>query len=327
MLRLRIGVAGLGRAFRLMSPAFADPRVELVAAADLRNPGFKGRFVESVEALCRDPGVDVVYVATPHQLHAEHACLAARHGKHVLVEKPMALTLEDCARMVNAARTAGVALVVGPSHGFDAPILQARELIASGRHGSLRMMTALNFTDFLTRRPRDALDTVFVNQAPHQVDLVRMLSPGEVVSVRAHGGEAGYSALLGFDDGAFASLNYSGRGHFDSDELMGGIGEMGDAGHHPHFGFVVASCERADLRPTPEGVMIYGEGEARLDALPPHAAPRVEVINELYDAVAHGKAPLHSGTWGMTTLEVCLAITESSRSGKEIALGNRPKNA
>ena len=98
---LRLGVAGLGRAFTLMLPTFIrDPRVRLAAAADPR-PEARERFVAefgarahaSVDALCRDADVDVVYVATPHGLHAEHAVLAARNGKHVLVEKPMALSL------------------------------------------------------------------------------------------------------------------------------------------------------------------------------------------------------------------------------------------
>src|SRR5688500_4273659 len=105
-----------------MAPAFADPRVELAGGADLREASFTGRRFDSVEALCRSPDLDVVYVATPHQFHAEHACLAAQHGKHVVVEKPMALSLEDCRRMIDAARKAGVQLVVGHSHSFDLPI-------------------------------------------------------------------------------------------------------------------------------------------------------------------------------------------------------------
>jgi phthalate 4,5-cis-dihydrodiol dehydrogenase len=104
--KLKFGVAGLGRAFSLMAPALrADPRVALVAGADPRPEArsrlqrdFDARAYATVEELCADPAVDVVYIATPHQFHAAHACLAASHKKHVLVEKPMALTLEDCGR-------------------------------------------------------------------------------------------------------------------------------------------------------------------------------------------------------------------------------------
>ena len=139
MKTLRIGVAGLGRAFAVMAPAFRDPRVELVAAADPREEAlqrfkqeYRGKAFTSVEELCSDPAVDVVYVATPHQFHAAHAGMACSHGKHVLVEKPMALTPGECRSMIQAARDAGVTLMVGHSHSFDAPILHARKLIRAG---------------------------------------------------------------------------------------------------------------------------------------------------------------------------------------------------
>ena len=249
--RLRLGVAGLGRAFTLMLPTLArHPRVQLVAAADPRPEArsrlaaeFGARVHESVEALCADEGVDAVYVATPHEHHCEHAVAAAGHGKHVLVEKPMAITLEEADRMVDAAHTAGVRLVVGPSHSFDAPVARTRELIASGRFGALRMITALQFTDFLyrPRRPEE-LDTargggVVFSQAAHHVDVVRLLGGGDLASVRAMTGswdpqrptEGAYAALLAFTGGAFATITYSGYGHYDSDELCEDVGELGHA--------------------------------------------------------------------------------------------------
>ncbi len=65
------------------------------------------------------------------------------------------------------------------------------------------------------------------------------------------------------------------------------------------------SCDRADLRPLPTGVMIYENGFARLDPLPAPAVPRAEVITELYAAVVAGRPPLHDGAWATATLEVC----------------------
>jgi phthalate 4,5-cis-dihydrodiol dehydrogenase len=379
--KLRIGVAGLGRAFTIMLPTFAaDPRIALVAAADPRPEArarfaadFAARTYDTAEALCADPSVDLVYVSTPHQFHAPNAILAAQHGKHVLVEKPMALTLSDCAAMIAAAQAAKVHLIVGHSHSYDAPIQRTRELIAGGTFGVVRMIHALYYTDFL-RRPRrpEELDTaqgggVIYNQAAHQVDIVRLLGGGLIRNVRAATGawdrarptEASYSALMTFSGGAFASLTYGGYGHFDSDEFQGWIGELGrrkqpyaqkpqefaDAGQeialknarnyggaayrppaaqeltHQHFGTVIVSCDRADLRPVPGGVMIYQDGAARLDPLPPPKIPRVEVIDEVYAAVVDGKPPLHGGRWAMATHEACLAILQSSREGREITLG------
>ena len=83
------------------------------------------------------------------------------------------------------------------------------------------------------------------------------------------------------------------------------------------------SCDRADLRPVPNGVMIYQNGAARLDPLPPPTVPRAEVIDELYGAVANGEPPLHDGAWGMATLEVCLAILRSSREGRDMTLSHQ----
>ncbi len=379
--KLRIGVAGLGRAFTVMLPTFkADPRVALVAAADPRGEArerfasdFSANTYEFVEALCADPAVEIVYVATPHQHHAAHVIAAARNGKHLLVEKPMALTLEDCVAMIAAARDAGVHLIVGHSHSFDAPILRTRDLIASGAFGAARMITALNYTDYLyrPRRPEE-LDTAqgggaIFNQAAHQADIVRLLGGGQVKSVRAQTGawdavrptEGAYAALLTFETGAFASLTYGGYGHFDSDEFSGWIGEMGQAKPanarkppphfataeeetafryarnyggadyqppaaqdlaHQHFGTVIVSCERADLRPLPNGVAIYQGGTARLDPLPLPKVPRAEVIDELYAAAVEGRPPLHDGAWAMATLEVCLAMLQSAREGRDVPL-------
>ena len=385
---MRLGVAGLGRAFTIMLPTFLkDSRVKLIAAADPR-PEARERFADefdarafaSVKELCADTDVEAVYVATPHQLHAEHVCMAAAAGKHVLVEKPFALTIPECRSMIDVATTAGVQVIVGHSHSFDAPYRRAREIIASGEVGKLGMITAMNFTDFMyrPRRPEELVTAqgggVTFSQGAHQIDIVRLLGGGRLRSVRAQTGiwdrarpaEGAYGALLSFEGGAFANVVYSGYGHFDSDAFSGWIGEMGlpkdraaygaarkalrnttaeeekdikaarnyggdgykgyapeTARAHQHFGFVVASCELADLRPTPEGVMIHADFEERLDVIPLSSIPRAEVIDELYDSVVNGRVPIHNGKWAMATLEACLAILQSAREQREIPLNHQ----
>ena len=246
---IRLGVLGLGRAFTLMVPTFArDPRVRIVAGHDPRaaavqrlQADFGARPHASAQDLCADPQVEWLYVATPHQMHADHVCLAAAHGKSVLLEKPMALSLADCTRMIDACRANGVSLIVGHSHSFDAPVLLARQIIDSGAIGAVRMVQAFNYTDFLyrPRRPEE-LDTaqgggVVFSQAAHQMDMVRLLAGGRVRSVYARTGqwdpkrptEGAYSALLDFENGAFATVSYNGYGYYDSDALMAGMGELG----------------------------------------------------------------------------------------------------
>jgi phthalate 4,5-cis-dihydrodiol dehydrogenase len=372
-------VIGLGRAFTLMLPGLrADPRYTLVAAADPNEDNrrrftteFGAKVYESDQALCRDGDVDAVYIATPHQWHAANTCVAAAAGKHVLVEKPMALSVADCRSMIEACRAAEVALVVGHSHSFDAPIRRAHEIIASGSIGAVKMLHAFEYTDFLyrPRRPEE-LDPVagggaVFNQGSHQVDVARLLCGGKASSVRAVSGawdrarpvEAAYSSLVTFENGAVASLTYSGFAHFDSDELMGWIGESGAVKdgtrygdtrralrgkdeaalrrersygataaasspptHHPHFGPLIVTCERADLRPLPDCIWIYSDDEKRQEKLPPPMWPRQEVLDAFYDAAVHRRAPAQTGEWGLATLEVCLAIAQSAREGREIAL-------
>lgn len=388
--RLRIGIAGLGRAFSIMLPALASEKLEIVAGADPRpearerfSADFKARAYPTVEEMCTDSAVEAVYISTPHGFHRANVLAAAAAGKHVLVEKPMALTIEDCKAMNDAVRAAGVVMIVGHSHSFDLPVRRAREIIASGAVGELRMITSAYFTDFLYRpRRREELDTaqgggVMYNQAPHQVDVARLLGGGLVRSVRANVGawdtarptEGAYQALLTFESGATASLTYSGYAHFDGDELVDWVTEgglpkdpsrygatrralaaaasleaeeqlknrvnYGGEGYggpqnaatspdqqrfHQHFGLVVASCTGADLRPSAKGVHIYADTERRFDALPTPRIYRDEVIDELYDAVVEGAPVVHSGEWGLATMEVCLAMLESHRQGREISL-------
>ncbi|MDB5913773.1 MAG: 4,5-dihydroxyphthalate dehydrogenase [Ramlibacter sp.] len=383
---IRIGVAGLGRAFTLMLPTFlADARVRLVAACDPRaeararfTADFDAPAFEDIAALAAHPEVEAVYVATPHQFHAAHTLAAAAAGKHVLLEKPMALTLAECDLMIGACRAAGVRLIVGHCHSFDAPYLHTRALLRSGDFGRVRMIQALNYTDFLyrPRRPEELQTSagggVVFSQAAHQVDVVRLLAGSPVERVRAVTGawdperdtEGAYAMLMWFRDGVFASLSYNGYGHFDTDEWTGCIGEMGTAKNpadhggarrrlaqagsaaqearlknagtyggpsyqppqpaaaalHQHFGPVIVSCDRADLRPVPDGVWIHGDAQKRHEALPPPAVPRSEVIDELHAALRAGTDPLHDGPWARSTLAVCLALLRSSKEQRDVAI-------
>jgi len=245
---VRLGVAGFGVAGRVLLP-FVErhPEVVVTAVADPRRQArddalaLAGAAVASVEELCERPDVDAVYVATPTQLHAEHAVLAAKSGKAVVVEKPMATSLADGLAIVEAAEAAGVALVVGHSQSFEAPVRAMRELVEGGSLGRLRAVNAWYFTDWMYRpRHPDELDPeqgggVTMRQAAHHVDIVRHLGGGLLRSVRAMTGvwdpdrraEGSYTAYLEFEDGTPATVFYSGYDHFPSAELTFGLGEAG----------------------------------------------------------------------------------------------------
>ncbi len=265
---IRVGVAGLGRAFVLTLPSFkADPRVTLVACAaprqdprDTFTQEFGGNAYASVEELCADPAVEAIYIATPHQMHRVHAEAALRAGKHVLVDKPLCVSMGDALAIAEAAETAGRHVIVGPSHSFDLPVLKALELIESGSYGRVRMIHALNFTDFLyrPRRPEELVTDegggVVFSQGVHQIDIVRLLGGGMAASLRASTGqwdaarptECAYAAHMTFEGGAFASLTYSGFAHFDSNEYCGWTGELGHTVDPSNYGAARRALSRVE---------------------------------------------------------------------------------
>jgi phthalate 4,5-cis-dihydrodiol dehydrogenase len=241
---LRIGVLGLGRAGASMLAAMAvHPDIQVAAAADLHQEHLD-RFAErtggltfnDAASLCASSAIDAVYIATPHQYHAEHVELAVKHGKHVMVEKPMALTLAECDRMIATAERAGVALVVGHTASFNPGVQKMRQMIVAGEIGPLAMISATAYTDFLyrPRRPEELVTPlgggIMYNQVPHQVDAARFLAGGMARSVRAatwvldpaRPTEGCYLAFLEFESGAAAALVYSGYDHLDSTELAAG---------------------------------------------------------------------------------------------------------
>ncbi len=335
---------------RLVGVADVRPAALARAAADYGVATYA-----SVEALSADPGVDAVWVATPTHLHAEHAICVAEHGKHVIVSKPMATTLAECEAMIAAAERHGVYLLVGHTQSQAPTIRRLAALVRAGVFGRLGMVHTWHYTDWLYRpRLPEELDPgrgggpVF-RQASHQVDIVRLIGGGLVRAVRAatvqldpaRGVPGAYAAYLEFADGTPATLVYSGYGHFAMGELTGRGGapmppaalaadeaaakealrqaRRGQEHSLGGFGLTLVTCERADLREAPDGLWVYERGERRL--LPVAAELRgAAELAELYAAVVHGRPPVHSGRWGLATQEVCLALVESARAQREVAL-------
>jgi UDP-N-acetyl-2-amino-2-deoxyglucuronate dehydrogenase len=149
-------------------------------------------FTQLDEMLRAVPTIDVVSILTPTGYHAEHAVRVAGHGKHVVVEKPMALRLEDADKMILACDRAGVRLFVVKQNRFNPPIQRLRRVLEAGRFGKLVMGTARvrwcrrqDYYDQDAWRGTWELDGgVLANQASHHIDLL-MWMMGEVESVYA----------------------------------------------------------------------------------------------------------------------------------------------
>ena len=388
---MRIGIAGLGVASTHFLPTLSKlPYIELRAAADVRKNAlqqFRGQYdaktFDSVDEMCKSSEIDAVVISTPNEFHAQHVITAAEHGKHVIVEKPMALSIEECEAMNAAAEKNRILLLCGHTKVFTPPVRKMRQIVKSGQLGKLCMINTWNYNEFMFRpRMKHELAMsrgVVLNQGPHQVDNVRMIGGGMVQSVRAMAGiwdasrghEGSYVCYLEFEDGVPATLVYSGYAFFDTAELFWWIGEGGqprhpetnlrarkniksigdpdkeellkeqlryggrgdgESGHRfgggerrqPFFGLTLVTCEKGDIRQSPDGLIIYGEDEKKEIPIDQGESERRGAeFEELYQAWVNDRPVFHDGRWGEATLEVCLAILRSAAEKKEVHLSHQ----
>lgn len=247
--RIRIGMVGLGAAGRAFLPAIrGHAAFELAAVTEpvaetremiARDTGAKG--FSDLPSMLSGTALDAVYIATPTELHPEHAAVAFSAKKHVLTEKPMAVTIEQGRAMIEAADRAGVVLLVGHSHSYDLPIKRMREIVASRALGRARMIHTWNFTDWMYRPRRpDELDIslgggVTFRQGSHQFDIIRLIGGGMVKSVHASTFDwdvarrsiGAHTVFMQFADGAAATAVYNGYGYFSTMELIEDVTEWG----------------------------------------------------------------------------------------------------
>ena len=385
---LKLGVIGIGvGAAEMLPPMERAPYIDLFAGADV-NPSVRERFqaryetarvYDSAEALCKDPDVEAVWISTPNRFHGPMTVLAANNGKHVVVEKPMALNIREAEEMVEACDRNGVKLVAGHTQSFMPHIRLMRQIVASGEMGALGAVNAIAYTDWVIRpRTADELDPdqgggLVYRQTPHQIDSIRLIAGGKVRSVRGAFGQwmkyrsipGYYAAFLEFESGVTGVAIHNGYGYFVASELVpwgdantrytpserNAIRKAMAAGTRPEdeeklslriggeaesaifrrehgpekwkpndLGIVLVSCEFGELRQGPDGLYKYtddGLTEIIVDSDPLH---RDQELEELFNAVRLGKPVFHSGAWGMATLEVGLAITEYTKTGKDVEL-------
>jgi phthalate 4,5-cis-dihydrodiol dehydrogenase len=248
--KLKLGIVGVGVGAAEMLPSMeAMGKIELVAAADV-NPRileafhqrYGGKTYDSIEKLCADPDVEAVWIATPNKFHARHTIIAAEHGKHVVVEKPMAVSLAEAEKMIEASIKNNIKLICGHTQSFLPHIRTMRRIIRSGELGKLCALHVWAYSDWMLRpRTAEELDItqgggVPYRQGPHQVDTLRLLGGGMVRSVRGATGQwfggrpipGYYSAFMEFEDGMPATLMHNGYGYFVASELV----PWGNQNHH-----------------------------------------------------------------------------------------------
>ena len=204
---IRVGIAGCGKIAQVRHlPEYQDrPDVTIRGLFDLNQERakalaeqYKARAYASYEELLADPEIDAVSICTANIAHAEMAIAALRAGKHVLCEKPMATTLEDCERMVKAAKESGKVLMIGQNQRLAAAHVKAKELLEAGAIGRLiSFTTAFRHGGPETWTVDPGANTWFFDKSRavmgamadlgiHKTDLIQFLTGQKVVQVQAH---------------------------------------------------------------------------------------------------------------------------------------------
>lgn len=315
----------------------------LVAACDVKPDRAKAfgdeytvPYFADLHEMMAIPGIDVAVVLTESGLHAEHVIAVARHGKHIMVEKPMALTLTDADAMIRACDLAGVKLFVVKQNRFNVPVVKTREALDAGRFGKLVLGTVRvrwcrpqAYYDQDAWRGTWALDGgVLSNQASHHVDMLEWMM-GDVDTVFAMGATA--LAKIEAEDTAIVSLRFANGalGVIEATtaarpkDLEGSLSILGEGGTVEIAGFAVN-----EMRHWKFVVPKIGDEEvmAKYSVNPPnvYGFGHQAYYEHVVDCIMNDKRQLVDGLEGRRSLELIMAIYESIETGKAVSLRFRP---
>jgi predicted dehydrogenase len=346
---LNFALVGCGRIAKRHSELLGEGVIEgarLAAVCDIvaeKAQAIGSRFgvpaFSDMHQMMREIRPDVVSVLTESGLHARHTIELAPYGAHIVVEKPMALTLDDADAMIEACDVAGVKLFVVKQNRFNVPVVKLREALEAGRFGKLVMGTVRvrwcrpqSYYDQDSWRGTWALDGgILTNQASHHVDLLEWMM-GDVVKVAAMSAtrlvrmeaEDTAAVILTFSNGALGIIEATGGAR--PKDLEGSLSILGEGGAVVIGGFAVNKLETwqfADAQPEDEQVIqnysvnppnVYGFG---------HQAYYEHVV----DVITNGGPQLVDGIQGRRSLELISAIYESIETGRAVHLRFSPKMA
>jgi len=290
-----------------------------------------------MHAMAQREQIDVFSVLTPSGYHASHVIALARYGKHIVVEKPMALTLEDADEMVRACDRAGVRLFVVKQNRFNVPVVKLRSALEAGRFGRLVLGTVrvrwCRRQDYYNQdawRGTWALDGgVLANQASHHVDLLEwMMGPVDSVFAKSVTALVDIEAedtavvVLKFRNGALGIIEATTAAR--PVDLEGSISVLGEHGTVEIGGFAVNEMKTWKFsEPLP------GDDEIRskYSVNPPnvYGFGHQAYYEHVADCLATSGPQLVDGLEGRRSLELISAIYESVETGREIQLRFSPK--
>ncbi len=346
---IRFALIGCGRIARKHAGNLGEQRInnaKLVAVCDLIEskakyygekydvPYFTDMHVMMKEM---SDSIDVLSILTHSGVHAQNTIDLAPYGKHIIVEKPMALTLSDSDKMIKACDEAGIRLFVVKQNRFNYPVLKLREALEAGRFGKLVMGTIRvrwcrdqNYYDQADWRGTWEHDGgVFANQASHHVDLLQWMM-GDVESVFAKSTTALVDieaedtgvVILKFKNGALGVIEATTATR--PKDLEGSISILGEKATVEIGGFAVNEMKIWNFiegQPGDEEVV----SKYRVNPPDVYGFGHTEYLNNVVSALKENKSALVQGLEGRKSLELISAIYESIETGKEVNLNFTPK--
>ncbi len=271
----------------------------------------------SYEEAVADPRVEAVYVCTPHHLHREHASLAFRAGKHVLVEKPIAGTLADAEAMIREAESAGVTFMVAENYRFLPPLQEAKRLIEQGRVGQLRLVQLQEQYPFRPAGWRSRADLngggVLIDGGIHKLSAVAYLvgQPTEVYAREVLPGQPGLEA----EDGVIVITR-------DANGVVGLINHSWSVVPPRPHSWVSISGTDASLYFEPGRPWLRiteADSETTID-LADYGNGLVPMVREFRQSILDGREPTMTGRDGLFDLSLVLAAYESMEKGLPVSL-------
>lgn len=348
MKKLRFALVGCGRIAKKHAEVLSKqlPDAELTAVCDIKSDRARAYgdryqipFFTDMHEMMKSVGdrIDVVNVLTPSGNHAEHVIALAPYEKHLVTEKPMALTIDDADNMIRACDRTGIKLFVVKQNRFNYPVQKLRQALDRGLFGKLVMGTVRvrwcreqSYYDQDAWRGTWRYDGgVFSNQASHHIDLLEWML-GEVESVFAKSStrlvnieaEDTGIAVLKFRSGALGIVEATTAAR--PKDLEGSISVLGENGSVEIGGFAVNEMKVWNFRETSseDAEVLKKYRESPPDV---YGFGHLEYFKNVIDSILHGKKALVDGLEGRKSLELITAMYESIETGKEVFLRFSPK--
>lgn len=343
---LKFGLVGCGRIAKRHSELLGHNQIDnasLVAVCDIDEKKakkigeqFNVPYYTDMDEMMKKESIDVVSVLTESGYHAKHVINLAKYGKHIVVEKPMALTLDDADAMIRACDENSCKLFVVKQNRFNVPVVKLREAMDEKRFGKLVLGTIRvrwcrdqNYYDQAWWRGRWDMDGgVLTNQASHHVDLLEYMM-GDVESVFAKSTtalvniEAEDTAIvtLKFRNGALGIIEATTA--IRPKDLEGSISILGETGTVEIGGFAVNKMLHWNFTHKKDG---DDEVMEKYSVNPPnvYGFGHQAYYEHVVDSILNNKKHLVDGLVGRKSLELISAIYESIETGKEVFLRFKP---